>query len=216
MKTSRHVLTLGLVLGLVIGAAGQVLSQVLSQEGPPAVEESPIEREDSIEDIAPRTELDWRALEDLDAQDYVERLAVLDAMAVDASRLVLDRAPRERTGDVASGIVDAHEYGRALAEELLPQADPDTMRMPADAEHMDAVRGAQTDIVFEEAYIDAMIAAHREAIALTSHYRRFGSDENVREFARRVLPILESSLYRAVTIRQELVAEFVEARGAGG
>lgn len=212
MHISRHALGLAVAFTLVLGTP----VRLAAQEGPPAVEESPVTREDAIEDIAPRTELDWQALEHLDAQDYVDRLAVLDAMAVDASRLVLARAPRERTVAVAREILDVHEYGRALAEDLLPPADPEAMRRSADAALMRPVRAEGPAIAFEEAYVDAMIEIHREATALTSHYRRFGSDEEVREFARRVLPMLESGLYRAVTIRQELVADFIEARGTDG
>lgn len=182
-----------------------------AQAEAPTLDESAVTREQAIERIAPRTELDWQSLRELDAQDYVDRLAALDRLAVEASRLALERTPRERTTEVARGILAAHEAGRELARALLPQADPDAMTMQADIDARAALGADAPTIAFEEAYVNAMIEAHREAVGLTSYYRRFGGEEDVREFARRVLPLLEISLYRAVTIRLELVAEFAAA-----
>ncbi|WP_029030365.1 DUF4142 domain-containing protein [Salinarimonas rosea] len=175
-----------------------------------APEAAPFTPEEAAERIAPQTQLDWRTLEDLDAPTYLGRLVALDRLAMRASELVLARDPRPRTTDVARDILEAHEAGRAIAQETLPESvDAGPVALPGDGEAMAALAAATRPIDFEELYIDAMIEAHREAVGLTSFYRRFGSDENVRELARRILPMLEVSLYQAVTIRQELVAEFI-------
>lgn len=200
---------------LALLAAPAAAQQELPPDGAPAVESAPFTEEDAAQRLAPQTQLDWRALEDLDARDYVDRLAALDGLAMAASQLALDRKPRERTTNVAQDILDAHRFGRAVAQELLPESEADATLSQEDAATLAELREATRLIAFEEAYIDAMIEAHREAAALTSFYRRFGSNEEVREFARRILPMLEASLYQAVTIRQELVAEFIAARGGG-
>ncbi|MGP9822173.1 DUF4142 domain-containing protein [Salinarimonas sp. NSM] len=173
-------------------------------------EAAPFTPKDAAARIAPQTQLDWRTLEDLDAPTYLGRLAALDALAVSASERVLARDPRRRTTDVARDILAAHEAGRGIVAETLPEdVEVAPMALPADVAAMDALAAATRAIDFEEIYVDAMIEAHREAVGLTSFYRRFGSDEAVRELARRILPMLEASLYQAVTIRQELVAEFI-------
>ncbi|MGJ3265165.1 MAG: DUF4142 domain-containing protein [Salinarimonas sp.] len=181
-----------------------------------ALDAAPFTPEEAAQRYAPRTALDWQALEELDAPTYVGRLAALDRLAMSASKLVLSRDPRLRTTNVARDILEAHEAGRAIAETTLPEgAGSDPLVMEDDEATLAALEAEARSIAFEERYVDAMIEAHREAIALTSFYRRFGADEQVREFSRRVLPMLEASLYQAVTIRQELVAEFVAARGEG-
>lgn len=204
-----------LAVAAALLAAPAGAQQELPPDGAPAVESAPFTEEDAAQRLAPRTQLDWRALEDLDALAYVDRLAALAHVAVEASRLALDRKLRERTTSVAQDILDAHRFGRALAEELLPESGADPAPSPEDAATLARLQDATRLIAFEVAYVDAMIEAHREATALTSVYRRFGSNEAVREFARRILPMLEASLYRAVTIRQELMAEFIAARRGG-
>lgn len=204
----------------LVGALALVGASVAAQVGraaeeEPVIETAPFSEAEALERVAPRTRLDWRALEDLDAQTYVERLATLDRLAMEASQLALERNPRQRTADVARDILEAHRAGRAMAEQMLPESDADATPSAQDAETLAALRDAPRLIVFEETYIDAMIEAHREATALTSFYRRFGSDQDVREFARRILPLLEASLYQAVAIRQELVAEFIAAAQEG-
>ncbi|GGK34763.1 DUF4142 domain-containing protein [Salinarimonas ramus] len=195
--------------------AGGGTGEAVAPEGPPAVESAPFSQEDAARRFAPAADLDWRTLEDLDAQTYVDRLANLDAFVMRASELVLSRDPRERTTNVARDILAAHEAGRGVAAQTLPESAAAGLLTREDADILAALEDETRAIVFEEAYIDAMIEAHREAIALTSFYRRFGSEDDVREFARLVLPMLEASLYQAVTIRQELVAEFIAARGGG-
>lgn len=204
----------------LVGALALVGASVAAQVGraaeeEPVIETAPFSEAEALERVAPRTRLDWRALEDLDAQTYVERLATLDRLAMEASQLALERNPRQRTADVARDILEAHRAGRAMAEQMLPESDADATPSAQDAETLAALRDAPRLIVFEETYIDAMIEAHREATALTSFYRRLGSDQEVREFARRILPLLEASLYQAVAIRQELVAEFIAAAQEG-
>lgn len=204
----------------LVGALALVGASVAAQVGraaeeEPVIETAPFSEAEALERVAPRTRLDWRALEDLDAQTYVERLATLDRLAMEASQLALERNPRQRTADVARDILEAHRAGRAMAEQMLPESDADATPSAQDAETLAALRDASRLIVFEETYIDAMIEAHREATALTSFYRRFGSDQDVREFARRILPLLEASLSQAVAIRQELVAEFIAAAQEG-
>lgn len=207
----RRFTRLALPLASLLALATAPLLAKAQTEDERVIETAPFTEEEAAERFAPRTQLDWQELEELDAQTYVDRLAALDRLALEASRLALDRNPRERTTNVARDILEAHEVGREMAQEMLPESDADAMVSQEDADMLAALRDAPRLIAFEEAYIDAMIEAHREATALTSFYRRFGSDQDVREFARRILPMLEASLYQAVTIRQELVAEFIAA-----
>lgn len=207
MPLSDHARAVPLALALVfcIGA----VEPARSQAEPPPVGETPIAREDAAEAV-PSPVLDWQTLTEIDAQTYLGRLAQLAAYATQASELALARAPRERMRAVVEIIHDTQEVALAIAAQALPEDPRLTGEIhPAEAAELERLAAIDEGPAFEEATITAMIEAHREAVGLTSLYRRFGGDQPVREFARQVHPILESALYRAVALRQELVVERV-------
>lgn len=217
MPLSDHARAIPLALALVVCVSAVPAS---GQAEPPPVGETPIAREDAAQAV-PSPVLDWQTLTQIDAQTYLGRLAQLSAYATQASELALAREPRERARAVVEIIRDTQGVALAIASDTLPE-DPRLAGEvhPAEASELERLAAIPERPAFEEAYITAMIEAHREVVGLTSLYRRFGRDQPVREFARQVHPILESALYRAVALRQELVVERVTherdaARAAG-
>lgn len=128
----------------------------------------------------------------LSAQEFVDKAASGGMFEVESSKLAQDKAKRADVKQFAKKMIDDH--GKAN-KELEQTAQKANLKVPKEmaSKHksdLDKLRQAQAT-QFDEAYIDAQAAAHREAIDLFTDYSKSGDNKELQQFAGKTLPTLQ-------------------------
>jgi putative membrane protein len=126
------------------------------------------------------------------AQAFVTKAAQGGLFEVESSKLATERAKREEVKIFAQRMLDDHGKANKELQDVAGKAGasvPDKL----DDRHLQRVeklRGASGD-QFDNAYIDAQVDAHKEAVSLFEGYAKSGDNPDLKTFAARHLPMLK-------------------------
>lgn len=162
-----------------------------SQNGQQEPQDSNERVSEAFDDIAPTRE---DAQQPLTAETYVQQAAMSDLFEIQSGRLALEQTASDQTRKFAQMMVDDHTkssqnlkaaVGRVGANFVVPAA--------LDAEHqgmLDRLASAR-DSSFDREYMNQQMTAHRKALALHQSYYASGDDAALREFAQKVIPVVQ-------------------------
>lgn len=128
--------------------------------------------------------------------DFVSTVAASDAFEIQSSELAAQRAARQDVKDFAGRMVTEH---RATTQELTQLASQLNMTAPTPAlssamqGRIDSLRG-QSGEAFDDAYLDAQVNAHEEAVRAFETYLASAQPGPLRDWANNTLPKLRTHL----------------------
>jgi putative membrane protein len=135
----------------------------------------------------------------MSAADFVQTVAASDAFEIQSSELAAQRAARQDVKDLAAMMVTAH---RQTTQELTQLTTANSMPAPTpqlnatQQTSLDNLRN-QTGEAFDDAYLDAQVAAHQNAVRTFEQYASAGEAGPLRDWAQSTLPNLRQHLASA-------------------
>jgi putative membrane protein len=136
------------------------------------------------------------AVNAMSAADFVQTVANSDAFEIQSSGLASSRAARQEVKDFAATMVRDHTLTTQQLTALAPQINLSAPTPQLDAAkqgQIEALRG-QTGAAFDDAYLDAQVAAHTEAVRLFEEFAANGEPGPLRDWANTTLPKLREHL----------------------
>lgn len=135
----------------------------------------------------------------MSATDFVQTVAASDAFEIQSSELATQRGTRQDVKDFASEMVTAH---RQTTSELTQLTSANSM--PAPSPQLSATQQAglnnlrnQSGASFDDAYVDAQVTAHENAVRAFEEFASAGEAGPLRDWAQRTLPSLRQHLQHA-------------------
>ena len=135
----------------------------------------------------------------MSAADFIQAVAASDAFEIQSSELAAQRAARQDVKDLAAQMVTAH---RQTTQELTQLTSANNL--PAPTPQLNAMQQTslgnlrnQTGQAFDDAYLDAQVAAHENAVRTFEEYASSGEAGPLRDWAQRTLPNLRQHLEHA-------------------
>jgi putative membrane protein len=129
------------------------------------------------------------------AQDFVSEAASSDMFEIRSSEAALERAQSEEVRAFADMMIADHTQA---SENLMAAAEAAGAAVPAEMLEKHRVQVEQLEPLegeaFDEAYIQAQLTAHEEALALMQNYAEAGDQEALREHAAATAPVIEGHL----------------------
>lgn len=136
------------------------------------------------------------AVNSMSAAEFVQNVANSDAFEVQSSQLAGQRAARQDVKDFAAMMVRDHSATSRELEALAPQ-----LNLPAPSPQLDPDRQRQlaslrdqSGEAFDDAYLDAQVAAHRDAVTLFERFIESSAAGPLRDWANATLPKLRDHL----------------------
>lgn len=130
------------------------------------------------------------------AGDFIQTVAASDAFEIQSSELAAQRAARQDVKDTATMMITAH---RQTTEQLTSLASANSL--PAPAPQLNATQSAslenlrnQNGEAFDDAYLDAQVSAHENAIRAFEDYAANGEAGPLKDWASQTLPTLRQHL----------------------
>jgi putative membrane protein len=144
----------------------------------------------------PQTEQPAAQQAAMSAAEFVQTAAASDAFEIQSSELAAQRGARQDVKDFASQMVTAH---RQTTQELTQLTS--TNNMPAPTPQLNATQQSSLDNLrdksgeaFDDAYLDAQVAAHENAVRAFEQFATNGETGALRDWAQRTLPNLRQHL----------------------
>lgn len=131
-------------------------------------------------------------------QEFVNNAASGGMFEVQSSELALERSQTPAVQEFARMMITDHT---AVSDELKAIAEGKGLTVPTEiagppAEHMSAVQAAEGDS-FDQTYMQHQVQAHEETIMMFQAEAQNGSDPDLRAFAEKTLPALNTHLQQA-------------------
>jgi putative membrane protein len=135
----------------------------------------------------------------MSAADFIRTVAASDAFEIQSSELAGQRAVRQDVKDLAAQMVTAH---RQTTQELTQLTTANSLAAPTpqlNATQQTSLSNLrnQSGQSFDEAYLDAQVAAHENAVRAFEEYASAGEAGPLRDWAQRTLPNLRQHLEHA-------------------
>lgn len=157
-----------------------------------AATETPATTETPAAETPAATEMPAEPMAISDPQEFADMAASSNMFEIQSSELALEMSQNADVQAFAEQMVTDHT---AAGEEMMAAAETDGIT-PASA--MNEQHQAQYDELaaadeasFDQAYIDAQVMAHDEAIALFEGFSTEGEEGALRDFATQTLPTLQ-------------------------
>lgn len=136
---------------------------------------------------------------------FIENVSVSNLFEIESSRLALNRSENPPVRDFAHQMIEDHTeageaFEAALAESM---SSPNIAKSALDSKHRQILNRLQKENAanFDEAYVQAQLNAHQDAVSLFRSYAQNGDDPALRDFAAETLPTLENHYYLIKDIR---------------
>lgn len=135
---------------------------------------------------------------------FIKQAALDGVGQVTLGQLALKRSSDERVTKLAHLIID--DYSKAMDElrtlahgkqVMLPTPPSDASEKPASVKGKDA-------LTFDQTWVDAVVKDHQKAVAMFTTEKRQAQDPDARNFADRILPMLDNHLDRARALQDAL------------
>ena len=119
---------------------------------------------------------------------FVMKAANSNMFEIESSKVALKMSKNDEVKQFAQQMITDHQMA---AKNMMAVAKDAPMKM--DAAHMAMVEKLEkTDASkFDEAYVDAQVKAHDEAVALFTKYEDDAKDPDLKQFAAKTLPTLK-------------------------
>lgn len=132
----------------------------------------------------------------ISAGDFIQTVAASDAFEIQSSELAAQRAARQDVKTLATHMITAH---RETTQQLTSLASSNNL--PAPAPQLNATQTAslenlrnQSGEAFDDAYLDAQVAAHENAVRAFEDYAANGEAGPLKDWANQTLPALRQHL----------------------
>jgi putative membrane protein len=138
-------------------------------------------------------------------QSFVQKMAQGNAAEVETGQLALQKSKNTEVKQFAQMMVDDHRKagddlkGLAQRKNITVTTQP-TADAKATKERLSKLDGA----AFDRAYIDAMVDGHREVVAAVRSESLSGMDPDVKAWAAKTLPTIETHLMHAQEVERSL------------
>lgn len=135
----------------------------------------------------------------MSAGDFIQTVAASDAFEIQSSELAAQRGARQDVKDLAAQMVTAH---RQTTQQLTQLTSANSLPAPTpqlnatQQTSLDNLRN-QTGEAFDDAYLDAQVAAHENAVRTFEEYAASGEAGPLRDWAQSTLPNLREHLQMA-------------------
>jgi putative membrane protein len=132
----------------------------------------------------------------MSAAEFAQNVANADAFEIQSSELAAQRGARQEVKDFAATMVRDHTMTSQQLAALAPQLNmtpPTPMLDAAKQGRIDALR-AQSGQGFDDAYLDAQVAAHTEAVTMFEQFVASAEPGPLRDWANTTLPKLREHL----------------------
>ena len=135
----------------------------------------------------------------MSAADFIQTVAASDAFEIQSSELATQRGARQDVKDFAAQMVTGH---RQTTQELTQLTTANSLTAPApqlNATQQTSLNNLrnQSGQSFDDAYLDAQVAAHENAVRTFEEYASAGEAGPLRDWAQRTLPNLRQHLEHA-------------------
>lgn len=137
------------------------------------------------------------------AADFIALAAVSDLFEINASRLVVERAPSGPVKAAAEMLFAAHTLAARIFPTVIEQAGLAMSTTPTLTSELEAMLDQLTAAApeaLERLYVEQQIIAHQNAIAGFTTYATSGDNETLRAYAQMMLPALQSHLAMIQTL----------------
>ena len=129
------------------------------------------------------------------AKGFAERAASSNQFEIQSSQLAMEKTQTPEVRTFAEQMVADHT---AAGEKMMAAAkasgiEAPTALMPDHQALLDSLGGTAADS-FDNAYVQAQLAAHQEAVALFEGYSQRGEEGELKTFATETLPTLQAHL----------------------
>jgi putative membrane protein len=133
-------------------------------------------------------------------RSFIDKAAKAGMEEVSISRIAAERSQNPQVKDFAQMMVSDH--GGANAE-LTTLATTKGVKLPADDTNTKkwSERSAKD---FDQEYVDKMVGAHKDAVKLFKEEAKDGSDPELKAFAAKTLPTLETHLEKVESLKKEV------------
>ena len=138
-------------------------------------------------------------------QSFVKKMAQGNEAEVEAGQLALEKTKNAEVKRFAQMMVDDHRKagndlkGIAERKNITITTQPDSEEK-ATRDRLSKLDGA----AFDRAYMDAMVDGHREVVAAVRTESVSGMDPDVKAWATKTLPTIESHLMHAQEVQRSL------------
>jgi putative membrane protein len=134
-------------------------------------------------------------------KSFIEKAAKSGEEEVALSQIALQRAADPQVKEFAQMMVTDHTGANT---ELTSLASARSVEIPAASDHEINKWSQKTDKDFDEDYMEKMVKDHKEAVELFQKEADKGEDADLKAFAAKTLPALQSHLERAKEIKKSL------------
>jgi len=155
-----------------------------------------------------------------EAATFAKKVAAANTFEIQSSELARDRSQSDDVKSFAEQMIADHtkageEFKSAVQEANVspPPAEKPDAQQNATLTKLRNAKGAS----FDQAYVNAQLSAHKEAVALFRNYSKSGRTAPLKQFAGNTLPILEHHLSMVQELsRSSNVAVKQTPKGSGG
>jgi putative membrane protein len=137
-------------------------------------------------------------------QDFVTKVAISDMFEIQSSQLALEKKPDRDTKPFAQQMIKDHTKTSADVKALIDKGKVKAVLPTAlDAEHqkmLDDLK-AKDGKDFDEAYDQAQLKGHQEAVALFEAYAKGGDNADLKKWTAATLPHLKQHLAMAQKLK---------------
>lgn len=129
-------------------------------------------------------------------ENFVKNATVSGKFEIESSRVALEKSQNAEVKEFAQTMIDDHIRADQELKSTIPQSSASMVALPEglDNKHqkmLDKLQNASAND-FDDEYIKAQKAAHKEAVSLFSSYAKKGDDAALKDFAGKTLPVLEA------------------------
>jgi putative membrane protein len=125
-----------------------------------------------------------------DPAEFAEMAASSNMFEIQSSKLALDKSQNDEILSFAQQMIDDHQ---AAGEKMKQAAQEAGVEVPSEMaeDQQEALDDLEEADDFDEAYVDAQVEAHDEAVDLFEGFSENAEDGPLRTFAQETLPTLE-------------------------
>ena len=134
------------------------------------------------------------AQEPLQADEFVKKAAISNMMAVELGTLALQKSSSPEIKAFAHQAVNDRTTAGTGLRQIVAKRSGIALPERPDQAHQDILRelGNKKGAEFDRAYVTAQKRAQDEAMALFSSYAQTGADAELRTFASKTMPLLQT------------------------
>lgn len=147
----------------------------------------------------------------MSASQFAQMMAASDQFEIMSSKTALEKSTRQEVKDFANMMIKQHmdssQKLTALASQMKPpltigkQLDPEQRQMTTDLQKMPAGNS------FDRAYLDAQVTGHARTLAMLQSYADTGKVDQLRNFAKQMIPIVSGHLDQARKLQATVSAQ---------